>query len=327
MRVRSLGIVFLVSSFAASAFAADRAIQNGIDVWSTKGDGSTFVDFAQTPIPAGFFCAGSAPFTARVAFQGVPIVTDTPKALGATDTIVQRLDDATFNKRGVAVTRTQVRALSLKSVTPFETGCGKFEATVRLDGVQPITQMVIRRENENGGNLLRSSLAQREGELHASWPGQPRGARDPDGSAVPGESRVSVADQGHRAGARRLRAGGHGWRPGRRHLSARHLKLLRRAVEQAGSGRQAGSVGEGQNLPLRPRNRRSALLLPHLRDLSAPVELSVSFLLPRGCRAGPGKAPLLSSPRAPFPARPGGRDPSAEGFLESTVGSLWACGF
>jgi hypothetical protein len=153
MRVRSLGIVFLVSSFAASAFAADRAIQNGIDVWSTKGDGSTFVDFAKTPIPAGFFCAGSAPFTARVAFQGVPIVTDASKALGSTDTIVQRLDDATFNKRGVAVTRTQVRALSLKSVTPFETGCGKFEATVSLDGVQPITRMVIRRENENGGTF------------------------------------------------------------------------------------------------------------------------------------------------------------------------------
>src|SRR4029077_3658883 len=38
-----------------------------------------------------------------------------------------------------------------KSVTPLETSCGKFDATVRLDGVQPITQMVIRRETENGG--------------------------------------------------------------------------------------------------------------------------------------------------------------------------------
>lgn len=153
MRVRCLGILFLALSFAASAFAADRAIQNGIDAWETKGDGSTFVDFAQTPIPAGFFCAGSAPFTGRVAFQGVPVVTGTPKALGNTDTIVQRLDDAVFDKRGVAVTRTQVRALSLKSVTPFETGCGKFEATVRLDGAQPVTQMVIRREDENGGTF------------------------------------------------------------------------------------------------------------------------------------------------------------------------------
>ena len=153
MRVRSLGIVLLLSTCATSAFAADRAIQNGIDVWETKGDGSTFVDFARTPIPAGFFCPGSAPFTAKVAFQGVPVVTGTLKALGNTDTIVQRLDDAVFDKRGVAVTRTQVRALSLRSVTPFETGCGKFDATVRLDGVQPVTQMVIRRQDENGGTF------------------------------------------------------------------------------------------------------------------------------------------------------------------------------
>ncbi|MBW8878721.1 MAG: hypothetical protein JF614_27495 [Acidobacteria bacterium] len=153
MRVRSLGIMLLISGFATSAFAADRAIQNGIDVWSTAGDGSTFVDFAQTPIPAGFFCAGSAPFTAKVAFQGVPLVTDNHKVLRDTDTIVQRLDDAVFNKRGTAVTRTQVRALSLRSVTPLETRCGKFDATVRLDGVQPITQMVIHRENEKGGTF------------------------------------------------------------------------------------------------------------------------------------------------------------------------------
>src|SRR5215210_15053 len=122
MRVRALGIVgiaFLVSSLVAPVFAADRVIQNGIDVWMTPADGSTFVDFAKTPIPAGFFCSGSAPFTGRVAFQGEPVVTGTPGALGATDTIVQRLDDAVFNKRGVAVTRTQVRALSLRSVAPL----------------------------------------------------------------------------------------------------------------------------------------------------------------------------------------------------------------
>ena len=153
MRVRSLGIVFLVSSFAMSAFAADRVIQNGIDVWETKGDGSTFIDFAKNPIPAGFFCSGSAPFTGRVAFRGEPIVTGTPGALGATDTIVQRLDDAAFNKRGLAVTRTQVRALSLKSMAPIETACGNFAAAVRLDGVQPITQMRITRENESGGQF------------------------------------------------------------------------------------------------------------------------------------------------------------------------------
>jgi hypothetical protein len=153
MRMRSLGIVFLVSIFATSAFAMDRVIQNGIDIGVTKGDGSTFFDFAMNPIPAGFFCPGSSPFTGRVAFQGEPIVTGTPGALGVTDTIVQRLDDATFNKRGVAMTRIQVRALSLKSVAPIETTCGAFAATVSLDGVQPITRMRIVRENKNGGRF------------------------------------------------------------------------------------------------------------------------------------------------------------------------------
>ncbi|HEX4961145.1 MAG TPA: hypothetical protein VF173_09940 [Thermoanaerobaculia bacterium] len=154
MKTRSLGMLCLLClALAGSAFAADRAIQNGIDVWQTKGDGSTLVDFARNPIPAGFFCAGSSSFTGKVAFQGVPVATGTPHALGATDTIVQRLDDAVFNRRGVAVTRTQVRALSLKSVAPLQTECGQFEATVRLNGVQPITQMVIRREDANGGTF------------------------------------------------------------------------------------------------------------------------------------------------------------------------------
>ena len=153
MRVRALGIAFLVSSLAASAFAADRVIQNGIDVWATPDDGSTFVDFAKTPIPAGFFCPGSSPFTGKEAFKGEPIVTGTPGALGTTDTIVQRLDDAAFNKRGVAMTRVQFRALSLKSLAPIETECGKFTVTAALDGVQPITRMVITRENKTGGRF------------------------------------------------------------------------------------------------------------------------------------------------------------------------------
>ena len=153
MRVRALGMCVLLSCLAASASAADRVIQNGIDTWRTTEDGSTYIDFAKTPIPAGFFCASSAPFTGRVALMGEPIVTGTPGALGAADTIVQRLDDAAFNKRGVAVTRIQFRALSLKGIAPIETGCGQFTVTASLDGDQPITRMRIVRENEKGGRF------------------------------------------------------------------------------------------------------------------------------------------------------------------------------
>jgi hypothetical protein len=154
MRVRTLGVLGIAGLalvFAASAFAADRVIQNGIDGWATPASGSTFVDFAKTPIPAGFFCPGSSPFTGKLTLQGKPLVTGTPGALGATDTIVQRLDDAAFNQRGVAVTRIQFRALSLKSIQPIKTSCGQFTATASLDGVQPITRMVITRQNEKGG--------------------------------------------------------------------------------------------------------------------------------------------------------------------------------
>lgn len=149
-----LVLALLVSSVVAPAFGADRAIQNGIDVWRTTGDGTTYVDFAKNPIPAGFFCSTSAPFTDRVPFKGAPIVTGTPGALGKADTIVQRLDDAVFDERGVATTRIQFRALSLRSIAPIDTSCGKFDLSVSLDGAQPTTQMRIIRDNDKGGHFF-----------------------------------------------------------------------------------------------------------------------------------------------------------------------------
>jgi hypothetical protein len=39
-----------------SPLAAEPMIVRGIDVFTTPSDGKTFYDFAQNPIPAGFFC-------------------------------------------------------------------------------------------------------------------------------------------------------------------------------------------------------------------------------------------------------------------------------
>ena len=153
MSRRQLGLCLVALLVAAPALAADRTIQSGIDLWQTRGDGSTFADFSKKPIPAGFFCFKSAPFTGRVIFQGTPIVSDSPEGLAKADTIVHRLDDAVFNRRGVAVTRVQLRAMTFESVTPIQTACGLYNATLRLDGEQPITQMVIRRENKYGGRF------------------------------------------------------------------------------------------------------------------------------------------------------------------------------
>src|SRR3954469_4111496 len=139
---------------AVPAFAADRVVTNGIDLWRTPGDGTTFGDFSKQAIPAGFFCNKSEPFTGKIIFRGVPIATGQPGALGVTDTIVQRLDNAPFNKRGVATTRIQVRAMQFASVEPVKTACGLFNAHVKLDGDQPITTMRIVRDNEKGGRFF-----------------------------------------------------------------------------------------------------------------------------------------------------------------------------
>jgi hypothetical protein len=154
MRTARIAACLITLTLAAlPCLAADQVIYNGIDLWRTSGDGSTFANFANNPIPAGFFCHRSEPFTGRIAFRGMPVATSTPGALGLTDTIVQRLDDAVFNQQGIAFTRIQLRSLNFESLTPVKTACGLFNATVSLDGEQPITRMRIIRENAQGGRF------------------------------------------------------------------------------------------------------------------------------------------------------------------------------
>ena len=147
-------LIAAVFLFAVPALALDRAIVNGVDLWRTPGDGTTFADFSKEFLPAGFFCPGSAPFTGQVVLKGIPIATAKPGALGVTDTIIQRLDNATFNKRGVATTRIQMRAMQFENVAPIKTSCGDFNLKVTLDGEQPVTQMRILRDNTKGGRFF-----------------------------------------------------------------------------------------------------------------------------------------------------------------------------
>lgn len=153
MRTRLFAALVLLLLSSLPVSAADRVIQSGIDLWSTPADGKTFADFSRNPIPAGFFCYNSAPFNGRIVFRGIPVATGEKGALGKTDTIVHRLDDAVFNKRGVAVTRIQMRVLHLESVQPIKTSCGAFNVEVRLNGEQPITRMRIVRESDTGGRF------------------------------------------------------------------------------------------------------------------------------------------------------------------------------
>jgi hypothetical protein len=146
-------MAFALLAALPAAAATVHTIQNGIDVWRTAGDGTTFVKFDKNPIPRGFFCVGAEAFTGRVVLQGRPLATGTPGELGGADTIVQRLDDATFDGSGVATTRIQIRALQLESVTPIKTSCGDFNVRVTLSGTQPTTTMKIIRETDSSGRF------------------------------------------------------------------------------------------------------------------------------------------------------------------------------
>lgn len=147
-----LALAVALITAAPAALAGPVSIPAGIDLWHTPGNGTTYTDFAAEPIPADFFCAGSAAFAGKIAFRGVPVSAD--KALGTTDTIVERLDDAVFNGNREASTRIQVRALEFTSISPIETACGRFKANVSLAGEQPITTMRIVQDHEHGGHYL-----------------------------------------------------------------------------------------------------------------------------------------------------------------------------
>ena len=151
-RSTALVAVALLLLVALPASAASPVLKAGIDPWRTIPEG-TFSDFKANPLPAGFFCTASPAFTGRIWLRGVPLASDNPK-LVQVDTIVQRLDDAVFNKRGVARTRLQVRALQLEGIRTFKNVCGEYHVQVTLDGEQPINNMRIVRENKDGGRFF-----------------------------------------------------------------------------------------------------------------------------------------------------------------------------
>lgn len=146
-------MLVLSSLLGLAPLAADPVIRRGIDVFTTHADGRTYHDFSQQPIPAGFFCNASKAFAGRVALKGLPLVTQAPGQLRGADTIVERLDDAVFNSKGVAETRIRFRAVSLVSVAPLKTACGDFHVYVTLNGPQRVTTMNIRRTEQGGGTF------------------------------------------------------------------------------------------------------------------------------------------------------------------------------
>ncbi len=142
-------------ALAASPALADDMVTNGADLWRTVAAGATFSSFAEDPIPADFFCAGSPAFEGRITMRGEPLATTPAGVLGGADTIVRRLDDTAFDTEGTARTRIQLMALSLASEKPVDVGCEQpFDVAVSLAGEQPMTEMTIFRESEKGGTYV-----------------------------------------------------------------------------------------------------------------------------------------------------------------------------
>lgn len=151
-RSTALIAVALLVLLALPAAAAGPVIRAGIDPWRTVPEG-TYSDFGENPLPAGFFCTASPAFAGRIWLRGVPLASDNT-GLAKYDTIIQRLDDAVFNNRGVARTRLQIRALQLEGIRPFKTVCGSYRVQLTLEGEQPINNMRIVREGKDGGRFF-----------------------------------------------------------------------------------------------------------------------------------------------------------------------------
>jgi len=146
----AVGAALIFALIGGSPLFAGETIHNGVDLWMTVA-GFAQTSFASNPLPAGFFCESSQPFTGTVKFKGAPLTVEPAGSLGAIDTIVRRLDDAKFDAKGEADTRIQLMALSLVSTKPIETSCGKYDVAVSLTGKQPVTMMKIFQSDAFGG--------------------------------------------------------------------------------------------------------------------------------------------------------------------------------
>jgi hypothetical protein len=147
-------ILALAASLAGAA-SAQNIIKKGVDVFQTtepaRSPGHvTVVNFALTPVPAGFFCLGSAPFTGKIELVGVPLTTDPPGVAANGDIVVERLKDGTLGAPIPVV----VRALRLTGSRLLDITCSsgptKWRVDVCLCGEQPTTEIVARSDQSCG---------------------------------------------------------------------------------------------------------------------------------------------------------------------------------
>lgn len=121
---RSTLLVCLLAVLAVPASA--QIIPAGTDFWRTATGSIT--DFSVNPLPADFFCPGSAPFAGLVQWVGEPLATNPPGAAGNADTVIARLTAADLSN-GMAMVPVKVKALSMRSQNPIFITCSNGEVT------------------------------------------------------------------------------------------------------------------------------------------------------------------------------------------------------
>ena len=82
IRTAVAAAAILALAGASPALAGDNVIHKGVDIWMTVA-GFAKTSFADEPIPAGFFCKDSQPFTGVVVFKGGPLAVEPADSLGS----------------------------------------------------------------------------------------------------------------------------------------------------------------------------------------------------------------------------------------------------
>jgi hypothetical protein len=149
MSWKRLAGIALSAACLAVPVVADAGVDAGSDVWNTPGDGTSFVDFADDPIPAGFFCTGSAAFSGTIALKGKPLATNPAAALRGADTVVVRPDDASFGSNFAAY----IVALSLEGTTGFSICGGSWTVLVYARSGEAVSVLAAQQTGAGGGTF------------------------------------------------------------------------------------------------------------------------------------------------------------------------------
>lgn len=138
-----LGATLLLA--LAALPAAGLTIPAGPDFWVTPPNSQTFLTFAAGDVESLCGATPSDDWDHKLVLRGVP--TDGSDY----DTVVARIDDATFTTSRTASTRIVVKHLAFESIAPQKTPCGELTWTAGLSGPQAVTKMKLTLTSQNAG--------------------------------------------------------------------------------------------------------------------------------------------------------------------------------